>query len=101
MDLIERIKKIAETEGIPESKLILKEAEWFFEEHQYHGYHELRLEVKRGKVSRIGLYCTASDLVRTKICSHHGSDDEASLPSVIYSSEITSEMRYQKERREA
>ena len=100
MDLIDRIKKIAETEGIPQSKIILDEAGWFFEEHRYHGAHQIILEIEKGKVLSINLYCTAGDLVRTKICSHQGSGEFESFPSIVYCiHKMTDVMKYQKRRR--
>ena len=102
MGLIDRIKKIAHIHGIPEEKLILEEAEWFLEEHGHHGDHQLRLEYgMEGMLSRIELYCTGDNLVRTRVCTHQREDNEdESAPSVIYFiGQPTIDVKYQKNRR--
>ena len=59
MDLIEKIKKIAEAEGIDERELILDEAEFFIGEHKEHPTLEIRLKYssKNGRLECIKLEC--------------------------------------------
>ncbi|MDP3992224.1 MAG: hypothetical protein U1B79_00915 [Candidatus Pacearchaeota archaeon] len=63
MDLIERLKKIAEVEGIPESDLILDEARFFMREHRGHGCYDIQLFYDENSVLySIDLKCRATQI---------------------------------------
>ena len=102
MDLIDKIKKIAEMEGVDKSELILEEATFFMEEHEGHGHQTLMLEYEAGRLSYIGLYCASNCLEE---CSQNLNSD---LPDVIAADSIIYAKKYlyqpeienQRERRE-
>ena len=57
MDLIERLKKIAEEQKIPLDEVSLKRAEIFLKEHESHDSLEIRVGVNEGEIRYIHLGC--------------------------------------------
>lgn len=100
MDLIERIKKIAEAEGIPESDLILDEARFFMRKHAGHGCYEMQIFYdENGSLYSIDLKCYATQIPVEEI---NKCDQDEFPTSVIYERERSFEghTKAQRERRE-
>jgi hypothetical protein len=102
MDLVEKIKKIAGMERIPETELILDEARFFMAEHERHGNTQLKLEYDKGRLVYIGLYCNAIDLIDEEECSHHNPNSPyGGGDSIIYSSIPLEDVKIQRDRRQS
>jgi len=101
MDLVDKIKFLANLEKIDESKLILEEAEYFIEEHKGHGPYNIQLVYGNHELINIYLSCTAGDLVDNTQCSHHNGDVFVEYAiSIIYERIPTCSTEIQKNRRE-
>ncbi|MDP3992081.1 MAG: hypothetical protein Q8P79_01065 [Nanoarchaeota archaeon] len=104
MDLIERLKKIAETVEIPESELILDEARFFMREHRGHGYFQIQLGYDKGILESIQLQCFAMSLPIDEMnrCPHYNKETPVEYcTSFVYSNLKDSlEIKLQRERRE-
>ena len=99
VDLIDRLKAIAEKEGISESDLILDEAEFFMREHEGHGVYQLRLDYERNVLDSIEIECFATGVDESE-CLHTNSEYAEESYSIIYSRRPVDEIKYQRERRE-
>ena len=99
VDLIDRLKVIAEKEGIPESDLILDEAEFFIREHEGHGVYQLRLDYGGDILESIEIECFATEVDESE-CLHTNSECVEESYSIIYSRRPVDEIKYQRERRE-
>ncbi len=100
MGLVDTIKAISEREGVPESELILDEAELFLREHEGHGTHDIIVGYRNKILEYIYLKCTAGELMDERACPHQSEADYSF--SIIYArnkSQHRSEIEHQKERR--
>ena len=101
MDLVDKIKFLANLEKIDESKLILEEAEYFIEEHKGHGPYNIQLVYGNHELINIYLSCTAGDLIDTTKCSHNNNDVFVEYSfSIVYERIPTGSTGIQKDRRE-
>jgi len=100
MDLVEKIKRIAESEGIPESELILDEVEYFIKLHQGHGCYETSLLYdEKGLLSSLDLTCRATNI---SVKNHNHCDRDEFPTSIIYErdKDFEGDVEAQRERRE-
>ena len=100
MNLIDRIKEIAEAEGIPESELIIDEARFFEWFHRGHGHYQIgSLYDENGILNSIDVRCLAIALETEEL--NRCQEDEFPT-SIIYErgDECKYDIEKQKERRE-
>ena len=98
MDLIDILKGIGKAYDIPESKLILEEAEFFREKHKGHGCYKIELfHDETGLLRGIDLICVNTDSIEGTNCRW----DEFPT-SIIYEEDESMEgdLKAQKEKRE-
>jgi hypothetical protein len=71
MNLKEKIARIAESQGINRSELILEEIEDFSKEHAKHGGYSVEVSYEgNGEVENITIQCMATDIIDVDVCSH-------------------------------
>ena len=76
------LKYIVQKEGIPESKIIWDEVEWFEREHTGHGGYQFEVfEDERGRVVEITGECNPMNIPVDSPCSHR----DASAGEISYS----------------
>jgi len=79
------LKYIAQREGIPESKIIWDEVEWFEREHKGHGGYQFEVfEDEDGKVSEITGECNPMNIPESAPCSHRNAPDAELSYSIFY-----------------
>ena len=102
MYLKELLKYVAKLEGIPESKIIWDEVEWFEGSHEGHGTYKLCLnEDETKKIESITVECDPTNLINPDECQHYNSPCVELGGSIIYQrGKKTKEIDLQRKRRE-
>ncbi len=100
--LVDKIRRLAEVEGLAESRIIWDEVRYFAETHDGHGNYFIKLGYElSGVLDSIKLVCSASDLVDVGQCPDNRDDTPVELQdSYIYTRTSISEIDLQRIRRE-
>lgn len=103
MDVVEKLKRLARTEGLEEPDLLLDEARYFMERHAGHGGYQLQIEYDMGGTVRaIYARCDATNLVDEDKCEHNNPETTAEFAeSLLYTRRPIFEAELQAERRTA